>query len=87
MATRPYTFLIELMICGYHEYGLILNNPIVGEELVCEELVCERELGNNHDPYAVAVIFQNTGTTTGSHFKITCNIYYTTFSKVQNFGG
>ena len=57
MATR--TFLIKLMIRGYHEYGLIWNNPIVGEELVCE-----RELGNNHDPYcAVAVIFQNTGTT------------------------
>ena len=45
MATRPYTFLIESMIRGYHEYGMIWNNP-----LVSEELVCERELGNNHDP-------------------------------------
>ena len=49
MATCPYTFSIESMIRGYHEYGLIWNNPIVGEELICE-----RELGNSHDPYAVA---------------------------------
>ena len=43
-------FSIDSMIRGYHEYILIWNNPIVGEELDCE---CE--LGNSHDPYAVAV--------------------------------
>ena len=37
------------MLQGYHEYQMIWNNPIVGEELVCN-----RELGNIHDPYAVA---------------------------------
>ena len=38
------------MIRGYHEYRMIWNNPIAGEELPCY-----RELGNSHDPYAVAV--------------------------------
>ena len=43
-------FSLNSMIRGYHECSLIWNNPIVGEELACE-----RELGNSHDPYAVAV--------------------------------
>jgi len=38
------------MIRGYHEYKLIWNDPIIGKELRCQ---CE--LGNSHDPYAVAV--------------------------------
>ena len=45
-----YTFSFESMIRGYHEYRMIWNNPIAGEELPCY-----RELGNSHDPYAVAV--------------------------------
>ena len=45
MATHLYTFSIESMIRGYHEYGLIWNNPIVSEKLVCE-----RELGNTTIP-------------------------------------
>ena len=40
--------------------------------IVSEELACERELGNSHDP---------------EFFKITCNLFYMTFGKVQNFGG
>ena len=43
------TLLFNSMLQGYHEYQMIWNNPIVGEELVCN-----RELGNIHDPYAVA---------------------------------
>ena len=46
----PYAFLIESMIRGYHEYKLIWNNPVVGEDLLCE-----REVGNPHDKHAVAV--------------------------------
>jgi len=43
-------FSFDSMIHGYHEYLLIWNNPIVGEELACEH-----EVGNSHDPYVVAV--------------------------------
>ena len=43
-------FSLDSMICVYHKYSLIWNNSIVGEELACE-----RELGNSHNPYAVAV--------------------------------
>ena len=45
-----YAFSIESMIRGYHEYKLIWNNPVVGEDLLCE-----REVGNPHDTHAVAV--------------------------------
>ena len=51
MASRVvYTFTFESMIRGYHEYQLIWGVPGVGEGLNCY-----RELGNSHDPYAVAV--------------------------------
>ena len=43
-------FSFDSMICGYHEYSLIWNNPIVDEVLACE-----RELGISRNPYAVAV--------------------------------
>jgi len=46
----PYTFFFDSMIHGYHEYGMIWNNPIAEEELACH-----RKLGNAHDSYAVAV--------------------------------
>ena len=45
-----YNFMFESIICGYHEYQLIWEVPVIGEELSCS-----RELGNSHDPYAVAV--------------------------------
>ena len=38
------------MIRGYHEYRMIWNNPIAGEELPYY-----RDLGNSHDPYVVTV--------------------------------
>ena len=50
MAGFDFIFSVESMIRGYHEYQLIWNDPIIGEELGCE-----REPGNSHDPYAVAV--------------------------------
>ena len=50
MAMILYAFSIESMIRGYHEYKLIWDNPVVGEDLLCE-----REVGNPHDTRAVAV--------------------------------
>jgi len=44
-----YTFTIESMICAYHKYQMIWGALTVGE------LHCHHELGNSHDPYAVAV--------------------------------
>ena len=44
------TFLLNSMIRGYYEYHLIWSSPVAGEELTCHH-----ELGNSHDPYAVAV--------------------------------
>ena len=41
--------MVNSMFWGYHECQMIWNNSVVGEKLVCN-----RELGNSHDPYAVA---------------------------------
>ena len=38
------------MVRGYHEYRASWSDPYVGEELICE-----REVGNFHDPQAVAL--------------------------------
>ena len=51
-----FTFYVDSMIRGYHEYMMIWSDPIVGEELCCE-----REPGNSSDPYAVAVKKQISG--------------------------
>ena len=45
-----YYFVVDSKVCGYHVYKEIWPNPIIGEELPCE-----REIGNPHDPSAVAV--------------------------------
>ena len=45
-----YSFAVELMIQGYHEYKNIWENP--SED---DELVCEHEIGNVHDTHAVAM--------------------------------
>ena len=50
MAGFNFIFCVESMMRGYHEYKLIWNDPIIGEELRCE-----REPGSCHNPYAVAV--------------------------------
>ena len=44
-----YTFSIESMIGGYHEYKFVRDNRFVGDWL------CEQEVGNPHDTHAVAV--------------------------------
>ena len=38
------------MIRGYHEYNVVWDNPVIGENLLCK-----REVGNPHDMHAVAV--------------------------------
>ena len=45
-----YSFQIESMIHGYHQYKGIWESP--SED---DALVCEREIGNTHDTHAVAI--------------------------------
>ena len=45
-----YSFAVESMIRGYHEYKNIWENP--SED---DELVCEREISNAHDMHTVAM--------------------------------
>ena len=45
-----YTFCTDSIIWGYHEYQSIRDNPL--EEV---DLLCEREIGNSHDPQAMAI--------------------------------
>jgi len=49
-------FSIDSMICGYHEYMAIWENPNPGDHFVCE-----REIGNAHDTNAVAIKGNITG--------------------------
>ena len=45
-----YSFSIDSMIRGYHQYKTIWENPSHHDELLCE-----REIGNAHDTHAVAI--------------------------------
>ena len=45
-----YTFVVNSMVCGYHEYKDIWPDPIVGEEVPCEQ-----EVSNPHDPFGVSI--------------------------------
>jgi len=45
-----FTFVLGSMVHGYHEYMAVWENPVLGEELSCM-----REIGNPHDPTAVAI--------------------------------
>ena len=45
-----FTFVVESMIHGYHEYKIVWENPVLAEELCCT-----REIGNPRDPAAVAI--------------------------------
>ena len=47
------TFFLEAMVRGYHVYQAIW------EAALLEELPCQREVGNRHDPFAVAVVKAN----------------------------
>ena len=40
-----FTFVVESMIRGYHEYKTVWENPVLAEELRCM-----REIGNLRDP-------------------------------------
>ena len=45
-----YSFSLDSMIRGYHQYKTIWENPSRRDELLCE---CE--IGNAHDTHAVAI--------------------------------
>ena len=45
-----YTFLLNSIVWGYHEYKSLWTNPFNEEELICK-----REIGNPCDPQAVAM--------------------------------
>ena len=45
-----FTYSIESVVRGYHIYKEILNAAMDGTELPCE-----REIGNAHDPFAIAI--------------------------------
>ena len=34
-----YTFSVESLIRGYHEYIVVWNNPVIGEDLLCKREV------------------------------------------------
>ena len=45
-----FSFAVNLMIRGYHEYKNIWESPTADDDLLCE-----REVGNPHDTHAVAI--------------------------------
>jgi len=47
-------FIIEAMVCGYHEYTYIWDAP------VGEILPCQRDVGNIYDTFDVAVVKEGT---------------------------
>ena len=51
-----FEFIICSAIQGHHVYKDIWENPTIGEELKCQ-----REIGNSHDPLALAVLKQIDG--------------------------
>ena len=52
------SFGIESMARGYHEYKSVWEDPVHGEELNCT-----RDIGNSHDPMAVAILKEIDGAT------------------------
>ena len=45
-----FSFAVNSMICGYHEYKSVWESQAVDDDLLCE-----REVGNPHDTHAVAI--------------------------------
>ena len=45
-----FSFAVDSMIHGYHEYKSIWEDPTADDDLLCE-----REVGNPHDTHAVAI--------------------------------
>ena len=52
---------VESMICGYHEYMCIWENPSIEDHMFCE-----REIGNPYDTHAVAIKGSITEDATGT---------------------
>ena len=50
-----FTFMVESMIHGYHEYKTVWENPVLAEGLRCT-----REIGN--PPLALALSIEDDGT-------------------------
>ena len=75
-----FTFSVESMIRGYHEYIRIWESPSP-----TDNLFCQREIGNPHDTHAVAVKGNVAGddgtTTTVGHvprkLSVICSIFIT----------
>lgn len=51
-----FSFVVNTMICGYHEYKSIWESPAVDDDFLCEY-----EVGNPHDTHAIAVKKDITG--------------------------
>ena len=47
---KEFTFSIKTVVRGYHVYKEIWNATMDGIELPCK-----REIGNAHDPFAIAI--------------------------------
>ena len=47
-----FTFVVDSMVHGYHEYIAVWENPVLVEELSCMR---SRELENPHDSTAVTI--------------------------------
>ena len=61
-----YTFCIDSMIQGYHEYQSMWDNPLADGDLFCE-----REMGNSRNPQAM--IF----TLGGDRWYLSCKLLHT----------
>ena len=70
-----YTFSVESVIRGYHEYKDIWDAAIDGLELPCK-----KEPGNPHDTSAVAVVKRSPGASiivghVPRHISMVCSIF------------
>ena len=61
MKMALYSFTVESMIHGYHEYNRIWENPSAEDYHLCEQ-----EIGNPHDTHAVAIKGSIGGDITGA---------------------
>ena len=52
-----YTFCIDSMVWGYHEYQSIWDNPLADGDVACEW-----ETGNSYNPQSMAIKKVNDGT-------------------------
>lgn len=70
-----FTFLIKMVVRGYHICKEVWNAAMDGTELPCE-----REIGNAHDPFAVAIKKATpTGNVTVGHPPRVISLVYSVF--------